>query len=397
MGVGRWARARRMAVYDTIVVGLGAMGSAAALELARRGRRVLGLERFDIPHSRGSSHGHSRMIRLCYYEHADYVPLLRRAYELWRELERASGQKLLHITGGVYMGGAASEFVTGSRRAAEAHGLAHEMLTRDELAARFPQFRVPEDFAALYEPTAGFLVPERVLAAQANMALRHGAELHGNEMVLGWGSTGSGAWARTERGRYEAGSLVLCAGAWAGEVVREMGVPIRATRQVLGWVWPRRPEMFEMGRLPVWAIENTGGTVHYGFPMAGPGEELAGVAPGFKIAHHFHGRETDPDRNAWEAVAADEEDFRPVLRRFIPDADGALLAMRVCMYECSPDSHFIIDRHPRHANVVIACGFSGHGFKFASVVGEVLADLAIDGATRHPIGFLSLGRFGARG
>jgi sarcosine oxidase len=373
--------------YDVIVVGVGAMGSSACYHLANRGARVLGLEQFDIPHARGSSHGQSRMIRMAYYEHPDYVPLLRRAYELWDELERVSGQKLLHVTGGLYMGPPAGEIVGGSLQSARRHGLAHELLDRAQVERRYPQFRIPDDWAALYEPRAGFLPPERTVAAYAEAALRRGAELHGHEPLLAWRATGSAVDVRTTRGEYHADRLVFCGGPWSAKLLAELAVPLVVTRQVLGWVWPRRPELFALGRLPVWAIEKEGG-IYYGFPMMGDG-------PGLKLADHSRGTVTDPDRVAREVTAEDEQTFRPAIDRYIPDARGPTLAMRVCLYTHSPDSHFIIDRHPGYERVTVACGFSGHGFKFASVVGEVLADLALVGRTSLPISFLGLSRFAA--
>jgi len=375
--------------YDLIVCGVGAMGSAACAHLAKRGARVLGLEQFGIPHSLGSSHGESRMIRLCYYEHPDYVPLLRRAYELWDQLERESGQKLLHMTGGIYMGPVPprSEFIAGAMRAAQQHGLPHEMLDHAQLRARYPQFHLPDDYVGLFEPNAGFLLPERVVAAHAQSALRHGAELHGHEPVLDWQADSHGVSVRTARANYTADQVIFCGGAWSQRLLGEIGVKLVVTRQVLGWVWPKRPELFALGVLPVWAIDNPDGTQHYGFPMHDG-------RPGFKLSHHFHGAPTTAEAIDRIAHPEDEDDFRPTLRRFIPDADGPLLSMVVCMYTNSPDSHFIIDRHPRHERAIIACGFSGHGFKFSSVIGEALADLALHGRTPLPIEFLSLKRFG---
>jgi sarcosine oxidase len=380
---------------SAIVLGLGAMGSSAAMHLASRWVRVIGLDRFDIPSTNGSSHGHSRMIRQCYYEHPDYVPLLRRAYALWRALERDCGRQFLRITGGLYMGrseGPGAALVPGSLRSATTHALPHDVLTRAALAQRYPQFHLPDDYSALYEPEAGLLVPEAVIAAQAAMALRQGAELRAHEPAVAWSSDGEEVVVTTARARYRAQRLVICAGAWASQVMGDLGVRVRATRQVLGWVWPKRPEWFEPGRLPVWAIEpeqGGGAGEWYGFP-------LMPEAPGFKVALHAPGREVSPGDAGAGALApepGDEATFRPVLQRFIPDADGPLLALRRCMYEVSPDSHFIIDRHPSWPNVLIAAGFSGHGFKFASVVGEILADLATEGATPHPIAFLGLRRF----
>jgi sarcosine oxidase len=374
--------------FDVIVVGLGAMGSSACYHLARRGARVLGLEQFDIPHALGSSHGQSRMIRLAYYEHPDYVPLLKRAYELWHELEATSGQKLLYLSGGLYIGPPDAELVAGSFASARKHGLTHQLLSRDELARQFPQFHVPDDYVALHEPQAGFVLPERVVSAHAEGALRAGAELHGREPVMEWREEPGCIHVRTIRGDYRADRLVVCGGPWSGRLLADLGVPLTVTRQVLAWVWPRQPDLFALGRLPVWAIDRLDDTIYYGFPMMSD-------VPGFKLAHHGPGPTTDPDCVAREVLAGDEETFRPVLRTMIPAADGPLLSMKVCLYTNSPDHHFILDQHPRHDRVTIACGFSGHGFKFASVIGEILADYATTGTTRHPAAFLRLNRFPA--
>lgn len=371
--------------FDVIVVGVGAMGSSACYQLARRGLSVLGLDRFDIPNALGSSHGQSRMIRLAYYEHPDYVPLLKRAYELWDELESISGEKLLHITGGIYIGPENGELVGGSLRAARQHGLDHELLDHDELRRRFPQFHVPGEWVGLHEPRAGFLRPERVVAAYAQAALRAGAELHGREAVVEWGADAHGVTVQTTRSVYRADHLIFCGGPWSAQLLRDLQVPLVVTRQVMGWVWPKEPELFGLGRLPVWAIDRQDGTLHYGFPMSSD-------VPGFKVAHHAKGRATEPDLVMRDPLPGDEETFRPVLRQMIPAADGPLLSLKVCLYTNSPDQHFIIDRHPQVERVTLACGFSGHGFKFASVVGEVLADLATNGRTALPARFLSMGR-----
>lgn len=373
--------------FDIIVVGVGAMGASTCHCLARRGLRVLGLEQFDIPHGQGSSTGFSRMIRMAYYEHPDYVPLLRRAYELWHEIESESGQKLLHLTGGLYIGKPTEELISGSLQAARQHHLPHELLTHAELSHRYSQFQVPEDWVAIHEPNAGFLLPEKVVATYADRALRCGAEIHGREPVVEWSADKSGVRVRTPRAEYLAGQLVFCGGAWSGMLLRDLDVRLTVTRQVMGWVWPPRPKQFELGKLPVWAIGNTDGSLYYGFPMMSDN-------PGFKISLHAPGTTADPDHVVREILPADEETFRPALRRFLPDADGPTLAVRTCLYTNSRDHHFIIDRHPQHPNVTLACGFSGHGFKFASVIGEVLADLATTGSTPLPAQFLSLSRFG---
>jgi sarcosine oxidase len=372
--------------FDTIVIGVGAMGAAACHELARRGVRVLGLEQFDIPHGRGSSHGFSRMIRLCYYEHPDYVPLLRRAYELWGALEDESGQKLLHLTGGLYMGPASSELMTGSRDAATTHGLEHEVLDAAGVADRYPQFRLPGDYAALYEPMAGWIAPEKAICAFAELAMRKGAALHGHEPVRNWVADSSGVRVTTDQAVYHAEKLVFCGGPWSGDLLAGLNLELVVTRQVMLWVWPKRPELFASGRLPVWAVGHADGSLHYGFPMAGDGV-------GFKLAHHAPGEPVDPEQVARERQPGDEQSVRQFIGRFLPDADGPTLASRVCLYTNSRDSHFIVDHHPRHDRVTLACGFSGHGFKFASVIGQALAELSMLGRTDLPVDFLSLRRF----
>jgi len=374
--------------YDVIVVGVGAMGSSTCLHLARRGARVLGLEQFDIPHALGSSHGFSRMIRMAYYEHPDYVPLLRRAYELWHELESDSGQKLLYETGGVYMGPPTGQVVSGAIRAAKEHGLAHEALSHDDIAKRFPQFHIPGVFTGVWEPRAGFLLPEKVIAAQAELALRAGADFRGREPVVAWKATSSGVSVHTDKNEYHADRLVFCGGPWTGKLVRDLGVELVVTRQVLGWLWPRRPELFSFGTFSVWGIEADDGSLSYGFPMMPEN-------PGLKVARHGRGQPTDPDTVKRDATPQDEAEVRQIVERNLPDGAGPLLSLRTCLYTNSPDGHFILDAHPAHPNVLLACGFSGHGFKFASVIGEVMADLATRGATELPVGFLGLSRLRA--
>jgi sarcosine oxidase len=259
-------------------------------------------------------------------------------------------------------------------------------LSWDDLRRRFGQFELPAEYRGLFDPQAGLVLPERAIAAQCELALRGGAELHGHEPVVAWESDGSSVTVHTKRDRYQAGHVVFCAGAWSGKIVLDLGVELAVTRQVLGWVWPRRPEQFELGTLPVWMIEQPDGTNHYGFP-------LLHDSPGFKVATHNRMTRVDPATLCRDAVDGDENTFRPFLRQFIPNADGPLLSMRICMYTNTPDLQFIIDVHPRFPNVTIACGFSGHGFKFAPVIGQALADLATAGKTRLPIGFLGLSRF----
>ena len=373
--------------FDVIVVGVGSMGSAACYHLARRGVRVLGLERFDIPTAMGSANGHSRMIRLAYFEHADYVPLLRRSYELWDELSAALGRPVIHVTGGLMLGPPGAEVLEGSLRSAIEHGLPHELMDAAEARRRFPQFHVPDDYRVLHDHRAGLVLSERAVAGHAELAMRLGAELHGREAVTSWAADGGGVVVTTDRGTYAAATVIFCGGAWTDRLVGDLGVPLTVTRQPLVWVWPRRPELFELGRMPVWIMEHRDGSNHYGFPMLAD-------APGVKVATHVRGAAVDAETLDRGARPSDEAAVRPVLRDHLPDADGPVLSVRVCMYTNTPDLHFIVDRHPRHANVVLACGFSGHGFKCASGIGQVLAELAIDGRTTLPVAFLGLGRFG---
>lgn len=377
--------------YDVIVVGLGAMGSAACHHLCKQGMRVLGLEQFSIPHGWGSSHGHSRVIRLLYHESPQYIPLLRRAYNLWHHLETESGQKLIDITGGLLMGPAKGAIISGAARAAKEHHLDYRALTAAEVRREFPQFHIPDGHHAIYDSNAGFVRPEAAIAAHALLALTRGADLRGHEPVMHWESGPHGASVTTPRGVYSAGQILFCGGAWSGTLLGELGVKLQIIRQVLIWTWPRRPELFELGRMPVWMFEENDGSEFYGFPMmAGP--------PGLKLAgHHYPAPASNPDVLRRGVTDEDARPVRHFLSQYMPDGDGPTLSMQPCMYTNSPDKHFIIDRHPHYPNVMLACGFSGHGFKFASAIGEALAQLATGTGTSAPIEFLRLSRFAAKG
>jgi sarcosine oxidase len=374
--------------YDAIVLGVGGMGSAALFELARRGRRVLGLEQMVPGHDRGSSTGQTRVIRKAYYEHPDYVPLLRRAYERWYDLEQRCGRRLFVECGCLSIGPPDGELVPGVRRAADEHRLPVEPLGAVELRRRFPAFRFGEDVVAVLERDAGFLYVEECVRAHADEARRLGADIHADEAAVSWEATAGGVLVRTAKGAYAADRLVITAGAWAGRVLAGLGLPLTVLRKVLLWFGASDPAALRRDVFPIYMAETPGGFI-YGFPV------IDGL--GHKVARHDGGEAVaDPARLDRTVSAADAADCLAFVRAYLPVADGPLRDGKVCMYTVTPDHHFVIDRHPDHPQVVIAAGFSGHGFKFASVVGEVLADLAENGRTDLAIGMFRIGRFGER-
>jgi sarcosine oxidase len=374
-----------METYDVIVLGLGGMGTAAAYELARRGRRVLGIEQFDVAHSRGSSHGETRIIRKAYYEHPDYVPLLRRAYERWYELEQRSGERLFLECGVLSLGPPDSEVVAGVLASAAKHALSVEMYGREELARRFPQFRIEDAWCGVLERDAGLLFVERCVAAHAEEARRFGAELHEREEVLGWRADERHVEVVTKLGRYAAERLVITAGAWATRLLADVGVPLTVMRQLAMWFAVSRPDSFRRDQFPCYFADTQAG-FFYGFPML----DMLGV----KVARHYGADELiDPTAVDWQVHPEDETPLRSFLQTYLPGADGGTTRDSVCIYTLTPDRHFVIDLHPHHPNVAIAAGFSGHGFKFASVVGEILADLCERGGTALPIEMFRASRF----
>jgi sarcosine oxidase len=374
--------------YDAIVVGLGGMGSAAAYHLARRGRRVLGLDAFPAGHKQGASHGQTRIIREAYAEAPDYVPIVQRAYALWRELEAESGEALLRITGGLTIGPAGNASVTGVIASAERFGLPYELLGPGEVAARFPGFRLTDDLVAVHQPNSGFLRPEACTAAHLALAARHGADLRHAEPARRWTADGAGVVVETNAGVYRADRLVITAGPWAGQVLRDLGLPLTVTRMYNVHFEPSNPDRFAPDRCPIYGWKLPEGE-YYGLPAL-PDQ-------GVKFGRHDGGEVCTPETARREVTEAEVEALRAVLDRHMPGAAGRVLWTLTCLYTLTPDHHFILDRHPAHPNVAYGCGFSGHGFKFAAVIGEIMADLALEGSTRHPIGFLGAARFEGRG
>lgn len=371
--------------FDAIVLGVGGMGSAACFELARRGRRVLGLEQFPPVHARGSSHGHTRIIRTAYAEHPNYVPLLRRAWERWYELERLVGRHLLTECPCLNVGPTRGEHVEGVRASVREHGLEAEELSVAAIARRYP-FRFPEGYVGVMERAAGFLYVEECVRAHIDSAVSLGAEIRAEEPVREWTAVGDGVEVTTDRGTYRAAKLVVTAGAWAMRLLADLGAPLRVMRQVL--LWFAAGESVRRDRFPIFIAEVPAGAF-YGLPAID--------AFGLKVACHYNAPELpNPDGVNWDAGVADEAPVRAFLDEHLPGCAGPLTKAQVCMYTIAPDRHFVIDVHPQYPQVLVACGFSGHGFKFASVVGELLADLAESGRTRHPIGMFSATRFGSQ-
>ena len=353
--------------HDVAIVGLGAMGSAAALELSRRGVDVIGFDRFAPPHTFGSSHGDTRIIREAYFEDPVYVPMVQRAFELWRELERVSGTALLEQTGGLMIGAPGSELLEGARRSAQLHGLQHSMLSADEIHARYPILTPDCDMVGVWEPRAGVLSPEACVAAQLEQARRHGATLRFDEPVSRWEADGSHVGVFTALGRYRARQLVISAGAWVGSLLPGTRLPLRIERQVLHWFEPEGDsDSFGPTRCPIHLWQFDRDRFFYGFPDKG-----AGV----KLAFHHGGEVTTVDEVRREVAVIEVEEVRTAVRRFVPAADGRVLASVVCLYTNTPDGHFWLDRHPERSNVLVASPCSGHGFKFAPVIGEIVADL----------------------
>jgi sarcosine oxidase len=374
-----------MLTYDAIVLGCGAVGSAALGHLTRRGLRVLGLERFTPAHDRGSSHGRTRMIRQAYFEHPDYVPLVLRAYEQWFALEQAVGRTLFRETGLLEIGPPTGQVIAGVLASARQHNLAVDELSPDDVARRFPGFTVPDGMRAVFERHAGVLRVEDCVRAQVEQALSAGAELHVEEAVHSWRVDGANVVIDTNRGRYEASRLVITAGAWAGQVLADVKVPLVVRRKPQYWFAPRGAAYRADAGTPAFLYETPDG-VFYGFPVVGP--------EGVKCAEHSGGAViTDPLQLRRDVDPADLARVTSFITACLPQSTTTLTDHAACMYTMSPDEHFLVDVHPRYPQVSFVAGLSGHGFKFAPVLGEALADLATTGRSELPIAFLSVKRF----
>jgi sarcosine oxidase len=366
-------------IYDAIVVGLGAMGSAAAFHLAQRGQSVLGLDQFTPPHTLGSSHGQTRIIREAYFEHPCYVPLLQRSYELWAELASRCGRPIFHQTGGLMIGPGDGLVVSGALRSAREHNLPHELLTARDVRQRFPALQPSDDMMAVFEPRAGIVFPETAVAAHLELAHQHGADVRLEEAVLRWEPATEGVRVVTARETYSGRQLILTAGAWVSRLLPDLRLPFQVERQILYWFASQSATaatQFQPDRCPIHLWQFDGRQLFYGFPDLGEG---------VKVARHHAGQPADPDHVDRDVSPAEIEDMRAIVRRFLPGADGPLRQATVCLYTNTPDEHFWLDRHPQHPEVWVISPCSGHGFKFSSVIGEVVADLVERGQTRFDL------------
>jgi sarcosine oxidase len=377
-----------MRSFDVIVAGAGGMGTAAAAHLAHRGASVLALDRFPPGHARGSSHGQTRLIRLAYFEHSDYVPLLRRARELWRGLEHDAGVSLLTECGLLSSGPADGDVIAGTLRSAQEHGLAVERMTDGEAMRRWPAFTIPQDWQSVFEAEAGYLAVEACVRGHAEVAARHGAVIEADHDIRGWRVEGGSVVVETSRETVTANRLVLCPGPWAADLLRLPAIPFTVLRKSLFWYPPSAGlSTADAAALPTFAFDTPRG-FFYGFPALD--------ARGLKLAEHTGGHVvTDPLHVDRAIDATEQATIEGWLADHLPGVGHARTAHEVCLYTMSPDHHFVVGLHPAHPQVAVAAGFSGHGFKFASVIGEVLADLALTGTTPHPIGFLAPLRFSA--
>jgi sarcosine oxidase len=373
--------------YDVIVIGCGGFGSSAMFHLAQRGLKVIGIDQFHPPHDRGSSHGETRIIRKAYFEHPSYVPLLHRAWELWEELSQSVNERLIEQRDLLMAGPPGSEVIEGARLSARLYGLPMENLTAAEAANRYPEFHFPEDYAVAIESTAGYLWAERCVASHLSSAASFGAQLRHNETVLSVSSSGTGVHVQTDRGCYSAGAAVVTSGAWTGQLLSDYARHISVLRKTLCWFPVTSENWIRKDRAPLFFVDAPE-SQFYGTPSVDGATIKVGMHTGGEMI-------SDPSGLSRQVTNEDERPISQFAQKYLGGIKPQVSASVICMYSMTPDGHFLLDRLPE-LPIVVAAGFSGHGFKFTSVLGEVAADLVQRGQTGLDIGFLSANRLSAR-
>ncbi len=372
--------------FDIIVLGLGANGSSAIYHLSKTGARVCGIDQFTPPHTHGSSHGQSRIIRQAYFESPFYVPLLKEAYTIWGDVEKLSRKKLFLKTGGLMLGAENSDVVRGSKLSADTHGIAYEYLDNISIKKRFPAFRPSADTVAVLEKEAGILFPEECIRTFLQLAQKNGASLYYNERIVRIIPNGNTVEIITDKTRYTTSQLIVSAGAWLNELLPDLHLPLSIKRQVLFWMKNKDEKLqqyFLPFEMPVYIWEYEPGKMFYGFPDLGDG---------IKIARHHDGLPVIPDELTSEVSEKEIEDIELITQLYL-NIDAKFNYSSTCMYTNTPDENFIIDLHPHHRNIIIASPCSGHGFKFSSVIGKILSSIATNKTFDNDISMFTISRF----
>ena len=384
--------------YDVIVVGLGAMGSAALYQLSGKGKKVLGIDQFEPPHQFGSTHGGSRIIRQAYYEGEEYIPILKASYDLWRKIENDSQSRFFEIIGGLMIGNRHNSIVDKSEISAKAYDIPYEIFDGGELKKRYPMFSPDGDTWALLDKLAGYVEPERGIKNQLELATKNNAKINLNELVEFWDAENyqQGIRVKTNKGDYITEKLIVTTGPWAKGMMQELGIILKPERLVQFWMNPvKNKTSFLPENFPIflWNVEKN--LDIYGFPAKD------GIENGCKVAFYPH--EDHPIRQFCTPYNIDrkvhQEDvelIKSYFEKYVPDLNGECLKTSVCMHTESPDLHPIIDFHPDYPQVCIANGFSGHGFKFSNIAGQILAELVYEGKSTFDISLFKADRFSSR-
>ena len=367
-------------MYDVIVIGVGSMGSAACYYLAKAGMKVLGIEQFDIAHQNGSHSGHTRIIRKAYFEHPAYVPLLEQAYKNWNEIEEISGENIFYRTGLLYIGEAEGPLFCGLKQSANEYQIPLKEFSPTEINKEFPAFKIPDGHSVLFEVDAGFIVADKAIRSYTREAREYGATIMTLNKIRSWQRIADSYEIDTEKGKFSAKKIVITAGAWTSELLHELQIPLDVSVQTLHWVEVDNQNLYVADHFPCWVVETSERKgVYYGFPIT----EVSDVQmpQGLKVAHHFPGINAAVGKGMSNMdLEKSVESIKAFSQKYFVDKKISVRDTKICYYTNTPDGHFIIDFLPEYnTDVVIACGFSGHGFKFVSAVGEHLAEMVIKG------------------